>query len=80
VGANPQQEADQMARPANHNRVEQIYRKIEEQPGQKAGFLARLLGLNRSEITRALPSLQDRGLLVSEDDKGGLWPFRKSNQ
>ncbi len=67
-----------MARRANHNRVERIYRKIEEHPGKKAGFLARLLGINRSEIIRALPSLQDKGLLVSEDDKGGLWPFKKS--
>ena len=67
-----------MARPANHIRAEQIYRKIEEHPGKKAGFLARLLGINRSEVTRALPSLQDKGLLVSEDDKGGLWPLKKA--
>jgi Mn-dependent DtxR family transcriptional regulator len=67
-----------MARPMNHKSVEQIYRKIEEHPGKRAGFLARLLGINRSEVTRALPSLQDKGLLVSEDDKGGLWPFKKT--
>jgi DNA-binding IclR family transcriptional regulator len=67
-----------MARPANHDRAEKIYRKIEEHPGKKAGFLARLLGINRSEVARTLPSLQDKGLLVSEDDKGGLWPFKKS--
>ena len=70
-------EAD-MARPANHDRAEQIYRKIEEHPGKKAGLIARLLGLNRSEVTRSLPVLQDKGLLVSEDEKGGLWPFRKN--
>jgi len=67
-----------MARPMNQKSVEQIYRKIEEHPGKRAGFLARLLGINRSEVTRALPSLQDKGLLVSEDDKGGLWPFKKT--
>ena len=67
-----------MARPANHDRAAKIYRKIEEHPGKKAGFLARLLGINRSEVTRALPSLQDKGLLVIEDEKGGLWPFQKS--
>ena len=61
-----------MARPANHDRVEKIHRKIEEHPGKKAGFLARLLGINRFEIIRALPSLQNKGLLVSEDDEGGL--------
>ena len=66
-----------MARPANHQRAQQIYRKIELHPGKRPGFIARLLGIHRSEVTRALPSLQDKGLLVSEDDKGGLWPFRK---
>ncbi len=67
-----------MARPANHDRTEHIYRTIEENPGKKAGLIARLLGLNRSEVTRSLPTLQDKGLLVSEDEKGGLWPFRKN--
>ncbi|MHB8779213.1 MAG: hypothetical protein ACYC6R_15855 [Anaerolineales bacterium] len=69
-----------MARPANHDRAEQIYRKIEEHPGKKAGLIARLLGLNRSEVIRSLPALQDKGLLLSEDEKGGLWPFRKNKQ
>ena len=67
-----------MARPANHDRVEQIYRKIEEHPGKKAGLIARLLGLNRSEVTRSLPTLEEQGLYLSEDEKGGLWPFHKS--
>ena len=66
-----------MARPQNDQRIEQIYRKIEEHPGKKAGFIARLLGLHRSEVTRTLPAFEDKGLLVSEDSKGGLWPFRK---
>lgn len=66
-----------MARPTNHDRAEKIYRKIEEYPGKKAGFIARLLGLHRSEVTRSLPSLEVKGLLISEDEKGGLWPFRK---
>ena len=67
-----------MARPANHERAEKIYRKIEKQPGKKAGFIARLLGLNRSEVTRSLPALEEKGLFLSEDEKGGLWPFRKT--
>ena len=66
-----------MPRPTNHQRAEQIYRKIQEHPGKKAGFVARLLGLNRSEVTRSLPALEEKGLYLSEDDKGGLWPFRK---
>jgi Mn-dependent DtxR family transcriptional regulator len=61
-----------------HKRAEQIYRKIERHPGKRPGFIARLLGIHRSEVTRALPSLQDKGLLISEDDKGGLWPFKKT--
>lgn len=67
-----------MARPANQDRAEQVYRKIEEHPGKRPGFFARLLGLNRSEVTRILPTLQDKGLLISEDDQGGLWPFHKT--
>lgn len=67
-----------MARPANHERAEKIYRKIEKHPGKKAGFIARLLGLNRSEVTRSLPALEEKGLYLSEDEKGGLWPFKKS--
>ncbi len=66
-----------MARPANQNKVEKIYQQIEEHPGRKAGMIARILGLNRSEVARSLPVLEEKGLLVSEDDKGGLWPFRK---
>ncbi len=69
-------EAPTVARPANHNRTEQIYRTIEKHPGKKAGFLARLLGLSRSEVTRSLPALEDKGLYLIEDDKGGLWPFK----
>ena len=71
-------EAPTVARPTNHVRAEQIYRKIEEHPGKKAGLIARLLGLNRSELTRSLPALEDKGLYLTEDDKGGLWPFRKT--
>ncbi len=62
----------------NHDRVEQFYRKIEKHPGKKAGFIARLLGLNRSEVTRSLAALEDKGLYFIEDDKGALWPVHKS--
>ncbi len=49
-------------------------RTIEEHPGNKAGLIARLLGLHRSEVTRSLPALQDKGYLLIEDDRGGLSP------
>ncbi|MEW5829316.1 MAG: helix-turn-helix domain-containing protein [Chloroflexota bacterium] len=68
-----------MARHPNPERLEGIYHKIEEYPGRRPGFLARALGLNRSEVTRALPAMEARGYLVSEDEKGGLWPFRRSS-
>ncbi len=67
-----------MARKPQQDRLDGIYRTIEENPGEKAGFLARLLGLNRSEVTRALPTLEEKGILVSEDEQGRLWPFTKS--
>ena len=67
-----------MARPANYTRAEEIYRTIEKHPGKKAGLIARLLGLHRSEVTRSLPALEEKGYRLIEDDKGGLWPFKKS--
>ena len=67
-----------MARPANQDRAEQIYHTIEKHPRKQAGFFARLLGLNRSEVTRSLPALEDKGYHLIEDDGGGLWPFKKS--
>lgn len=67
-----------MARKTDDEKLKEIYNKVTEHPGKKPGFIARLLRLNRSEVTRALPSLQERGLLVSEDDQGGLWPFNKN--
>ena len=67
-----------MARPTNQDRAEQIYHTIEKHPGKKAGRIARLLGLNRSEVTRSLPALEDKGYHLIEDDRGGLWPFKKS--
>jgi Mn-dependent DtxR family transcriptional regulator len=66
-----------MARKTEEKKLEVIYTKVKENPGKKAGFIARLLGLNRSEVTRSLPALDEKGLLVYEDEKGGLFPFIK---
>lgn len=68
-----------MARKPNPMRLEEIYHKIEAYPGKRAASLARLLGLNRSEVTRSLPALEERGWLVYEDDRGGLYPFDKAS-
>ncbi len=66
-----------MSRKPQEDRLVDIYQKVEENPGEHPGAIARQLGLNRSEVTRALPALEDKGLLLSEDDRGGLWPFSK---
>ena len=64
-----------MARQPQDERLESIYNKVEEYPGEKPGFIARLLGLNRSEVTRSLPALDDKEMYLYEDERGGLWPF-----
>lgn len=66
-----------MGRKTNDERLETLFGTINEYPGEKAGFFARLLGLNRSEVTRALPAMEEQGFLLYEDSKGGLWPFGK---
>jgi len=66
----------EMARKTEEKKLEEIYEKVEENPGKKAGFIARLLGLNRSEVTRSLPALEDKGMLVYEDEEGGLYPHK----
>ncbi len=67
-----------MSRKADDEKLKEIYNTVMEHPGKRSGCIARLLGLNRSEVTRALPTLQERGLLLIEDDQGGLWPFNKN--
>ena len=67
-----------MARKTDDMKLKNIYNKVQEHPGKKAGFIARLLGINRSEVTRSLPALEDKKLYIAEDEKGGLWPFQDS--
>lgn len=66
-----------MARKPNPERLEAIYRTVEQYPGQRPGFIARMLGIPRSQVTRSLPAMEARGHLLSEDSRGGLWPFRR---
>jgi DNA-binding MarR family transcriptional regulator len=56
-----------MGRKARVEQLEAIYREVEHSPGRRAGWIARLLGLPRSQVTRSLPALEDRGYLLSED-------------
>jgi len=55
-------------------------RIIQENPGISAAELARLLGVARSTVQRRLPSLEEAGFLYSEDERGGLYPFRRFNR
>jgi hypothetical protein len=53
-------------------------RIIGEKPGITPAELARELGVARSTVTRRLPSLEEAGYLYSEDEQGGLWPFKRA--
>lgn len=53
----------------------EVQQVIEEHPGISVREVARQLGVAPSTIVRRLPSLEEVGVLLSEDDKGGLWPF-----
>ncbi|MCB0047794.1 MAG: winged helix-turn-helix domain-containing protein [Caldilineaceae bacterium] len=48
---------------------------INEEPGLLPGEVARKLGVSPSTITRRLPAMEEAGILLSEDERGGLWPF-----
>ena len=56
---------------------EAMAEQIEAQPGISASELARRLGVPTSTVTRRLPSMDEAGILLAEDEKGGLWPFGK---
>ena len=66
-----------MPRRADLRRMEDIYEVVERHPGCKPSFIARLLGLHRSSVTRILPAMEEEGYLLAEDDRGRLFPFRK---
>jgi len=54
---------------------EETGRIVHEQPGITPAELARELGGFRSTVIRRLPALEEAGILLAEDDEGGLWPF-----
>ncbi len=64
-----------MGRRPRQDRLGAIFGAIISFPGSTAGAIAGILGLNRSEVTRMLPSLEDNELYVSEDEDGGLWAY-----
>jgi hypothetical protein len=66
-----------MARKANERRLREVAGLLHTQPGRKSGEYARILGIHREDFSRALVQLNDRGVLLAEDDKGHLWPFNQ---
>ena len=48
---------------------------VARNPGISARELARRLGVAPSTVTRRLPGMDEAGILLAEDDKGGLWQF-----
>jgi DNA-binding IclR family transcriptional regulator len=56
---------------------DQMDRIIRAEPGIRPAELARRLDVARSTVTRRLPSMEEAGYLYAEDDRGGLWPFRR---
>jgi len=63
---------------ADKKRLETIWQTVEREPGIRAGRVAKKLGIPRSSVMRALPSLENEGLLLSEDSKGRLWPWKST--
>lgn len=61
-----------MARQSNEVRLDEIRDAIRQNPGRRAGHIARLLGLDNKTVQRALTQLEDRGDLLLEDDRGRL--------
>lgn len=62
-------------RRADSERLEAIYQTVEQNPGIKPGKVAASLDIPRSSVARVLPALEEEGLLLSEDGRGGLWPW-----
>lgn len=58
---------------------ETMNRTIQDNPGLSPAELARRLGVTRSTVLRRLPSVEEAGYLYYEDEKGGLWPFKRRN-
>lgn len=53
----------------------EIQQRLEQNPGQSARQLAKQMNVSPSTITRQLPSMEEAGYLLAEDEKGRLWPF-----
>jgi hypothetical protein len=68
-----------LPRHADFERIRQLQKAIEENPGHKPGFFARLLHWQREKVNRGLVTLNDEGMLLYEDDKGRLWRYSQED-
>ena len=61
-----------MGRKGNQVRLNEIVRLVQERQGQNAASIAKMLGLDKKIVSRALAQLEERGDLLAEDDQGRL--------
>ncbi len=59
----------------NESNFEAMDQVIQRNPGISSSELARRFDVQRSTVTRRLPSLEEAGYLYYEDERGRLWPF-----
>ncbi len=52
---------------------------IEAQPGIRASELAARLGVEKSTVLRRMPSLEDAGILLAEDEQGRLFMYKQKD-
>lgn len=62
------------------SQMEETFATIEQNPGLNPTELAAQLGVASSTVQRRLPSMEEAGLLLAEDDRGGLWPFGRRSK
>ena len=64
-----------MGRKANAKRLKKAEKLLQKKPGYRSGRYAKMMGCHRETFNRILVQLNDRGVLLSEDEQGRLWPF-----
>jgi DNA-binding IclR family transcriptional regulator len=66
-----------MPRHTDQTHLDALSQAIAGYPGKRAGFFARLLNWPREQVHRRLVTLNDQGVLLWEDERGGLRHFDK---
>lgn len=55
-----------------------MYSIVEDNPGLRQADIARITGFSRTVVHRLLPTLEHFSLLLWEDEKGRLYPYRQN--